>query len=189
MPKKFRSTQPDGTKFECQLECATCSQPTKSGGRCRLRACHGMPMCWMHARKAFKIRAATSLIPNAGRGLFAHDTTAKPNDVVFKKGQYMFPYVGEIMGPEGIDARYGDGSDSTAVYGICDRKQCIDAACVRGWASYINHQPLKRANANYSYRPSLNEFWIKATKNIRNGAEIYCFYGRTYGFQTQHVTK
>lgn len=199
MPKKFRAIQGDGSQFQCALQCATCGEPTKAGHPCKRRACHGMPVCWTHCQKLYHLRTGTSTIPHAGKGLFVKVNSSfvypYPNDVVFRRGDWVCPYVGEHMTMQGIDARYGD--DGEAPYSLCDGNQCVDAACKRGWGSFANHRAHANAeNVQYVLRVTgrgnnrTREFWLKATKNIRNNDEILANYGNIYTMQNgSHSTR
>jgi hypothetical protein len=187
MAPKFRVRYQDGASFGCTLQCATCNAATAAGGSCRLRACQGMPTCWIHTLKLWRVKKAASTVPGGGMGLFVWNPK-HANDVVYQANSWMFPYVGEAMTKAVVDARYP--GDNTATYALCNGNTCVDSACRRGWASYINHRA--KANAEYRYRKigQQNEMWIKAKTSLRHGQEIFCNYGGAYQFHgSQHSTR
>ena len=182
MPKRFQITQTDSKVFNCPLSCATCAQQTRNGQACRKRACHGMPVCWMHARTLYNIRAKPSTVPNVGRGLFAFNPSVG-NRNVFNKGDWICPYGGEAITGAQLDERYG--VDGEAPYALCNGPVCTDAACARGWGSFANHG--RRPNAEYVLHN--NSFWLKALRPIRHDTEIFMDYGEVYGFDVNHTTR
>ena len=190
MPKRFRITQSDNTVFTCSMTCATCSQQTRNGQACRKRACHGMPVCWMHARTIYNISAKQSTIPNAGKGLFAHKPSVgtAAGTPVFNAGDWICPYGGEAKTAAQLDDRYG--VDGEAPYALCNGPVCTDAACVRGWGSFANHArrpTVRRPNAEFVLRD--HNFWLRALRPIRHDSEIFTDYGQVYGFDAIHATR
>jgi len=170
------------TQFSCTIQCQQCQAETTSGKRCSNRTCIDK-YCWIHLRKIKHLRIKKSLLLNAGRGLFADDGT-KSQDIVFKKNDRILSnitlYNGEKVTGKELDKRYGD---DTAPYGIGMGSVYEDGACVRGAGSMANHSP-KQANAKLSFDSKNKVFSVKATKNIKNGQEIYVNYGRDYKFES-----
>jgi SET domain-containing protein len=110
------------------------------------------------------------------------------NDIVFRNGDVIIEYGGEVVSDDTLDDRYGD---YTAPYALKQGSHIEDGACKRGVGSLANHASQSRANARFSFSRSTNKFRLVATKNIRNNKEIFCFYGRDYRFNepTSHITK
>ena len=123
-----------------------------------------------------------STIPNAGNGLFA--------DIDFAKNGLITEYEGE----EEADAdakrkHYRDIThhitrhDGRLIHGLKDPTQAIG----RGGASFANDpKEAGRYNAKYFWRPdpatsgTTNKVFLKATKDIRKGDEIFVSYGTSY---------
>ena len=171
MPYRYTFSAPGEFSFACSLQCQQCGVVKADGSRCRNRVCVGVPYCHVHLfyKKHLKIKPST--IPGAGKGLFA----ARPNagdDIVFRRGDVVVEYGGESIDRATLDHRYGR---YTAPYGLQRRADLFEnAACKRGAGSLANHKPLSQANARYSVgRDRMN---LVATKNIRNGQEIFCCY-------------
>lgn len=144
----------------------------------------GTPVCWQHTRKEYGIKTMQSLIPNAGLGLFAIKD--------FYIRDWICPYVGELVSDECLTDRYGD---DTAPYATDHVDGAIDSACMRGTASLANGlftaNGISRAkrfhNAQIVYNPD-GIIWVRATKRINNGSEIYIHYGRQYRLEGNHTT-
>lgn len=173
--------------WACRLECDQCDHIRPNGVRCRNRACLGTPTCWTHTISKYGVRAKASTIPGAGKGLFA--TRA------FKAGDWICPYIGEPITQECLDNRYP--GDMTAPYAEQIPGGFVDSACVRGIGSisnalFTNNGRCRSASQHNSvmrYRPSLRQVWLKATRGVQSGAEIFNWYGNTYRLEDGHVTK
>lgn len=177
-----------GSYFTCPLQCEQCSFIIPGKHRlCRNKVCIGVDdisYCSSHLRKVKHLRIRKSVIANAGRGLFADHIS---NDIVFKKGDRILKYVGEIVSRDVIFNRYGL---YTAPYAILVSKKhdiYIDAACKRSVASLINH-PISPQRPNVKFINGRHGIWIQALRHIKNGEELYVNYGTEYtlkqGFHT-----
>jgi SET domain-containing protein len=116
-------------------------------------------------------------------GLFVFDTSQWPNEIVFRSGNRICPYFGEIINKAELDQRYGD---HTAPYGIelsADRFQ--DRAAQRGIGTLINHTT--RAASNCRFTNNRQFITITATKPIRNDQELLISYGNDYLFNEPGV--
>ena len=144
----------------------------------------GLPMCFLHRRKEYKISVKPSTIANAGKGLFA-DNNTNNNDVVFREGNKVCPYYGETLNKQQMDARYG--LTKTAPYAIQLREDetSLDSAVKRGVGSLINHKARSYANMRFSLNRPKTEINLVATKNIRNKQELFVPYGGDYRFNEQ----
>ena len=184
MPKKFLYP---ATGFSCQLESHRCEANTRTGNQCRRRAVIGSSpaLCWNHLLKEKHLRIATSLLANAGKGLFAFDITKDVGEIVFKRGDYIVEYGGEPITQDVLNQRYGIG---TAPYGVEVKKgrSFEDGACRRGVGSHSNTF-VRNQNARLGIgRGGIVKLY--ATKVIRNGEEIYVGYGKAYKY-AGHVTR
>lgn len=200
MPKKFKffikSESDVVPHFQCQLQSQVCEGTTKRGDRCKRKVIIGLPLCWSHLLSEKHLRIKDSLIPHAGKGLFVEDKTKANGAIIFKKGDKIVDYVGEIVTMQELDARYGEVN--TAPYGVEINKKANrfeDAACRRGAGSLIN-QGTESGATKYNCELSLggrrkDRVIIKATANIKNGKELYTDYGHQYSFDddTRYFTR
>lgn len=183
MPKKFRFFVNDTLQFSCNLASERCVGHNKNGAQCKRATLIGSNYCWTHLRSQFHLRIKDSTIPGAGKGLFADDPTQPAGAVVFRKDDTLIGYRGEVISKQELDERYG--GDYTAPYALqVNRNTCIDAACVRGVASTADASP---NNTNSRFSVHHNTASLKATKNIRNGEEIFVSYGRAYRLHEEGV--
>jgi len=166
--------------FSGDLKCGQCTAESESGERCSRRVCTGRKMCWQHTRSKLHLKVDKSKIAGAGKGLFAFRSKkrglspqqlAKP---VFKKGDKIAKYSGQVISAATLEDRYGD---YTAPYALQVGDKIIDAALDRGIGSIFNHKPPSRSNAKFT-----NTGKIIAKKPIKDGSEIYVDYGDEYKF-------
>jgi len=187
----------DGYKFEMKtidtqqpifsgdLEQHRCEASTTSGEKCRRMVTIGLPYCFQHRKTKRKVKTATSGIRDAGRGLFAFQPRAK-NGIVFRKDDVIAKYIGEYTTRDETNLRYGT---KTAPYALeISPTKVIDASLKRGLGSLANSKRLKR-DCNAKLTATAGAGYLKATKNIRHGEEIYVYYGNDYEFDTEHSTK
>jgi len=174
MPYTFDFQAPDAD-FSCGIETKRCRGIAKSGNRCKRLVAIGTPLCFQH-RKDIKVKPSS--IPDAGKGLFAHNKSKPANEVIFKRGTVITQYGGEKnLTKEDIDDRYGN---NTAPYGVkYANNRYEDAACERGVGSLANKGTGGQINAKL-YPNGRGSIFLKATKNIRNNREILLSYGRQY---------
>ena len=176
--------------FRCQLACVQCTATKVDGGNCTRKSCIGIPLCYMHLLREKKLRIKQSTIPGAGKGLFAMDKHAGANEIIFRIGDKIVVYNGEVVTHAELNRRYGDRF--TAPYAVSEGRAVVDAACTRGVGSIANYATGgKRNNAQFSYNRRTKLFTLVATKNIRNGAEIFVTYGRAYRLhdRASHTTR
>ena len=176
MPKYFHfhiDTEHMTHHFDAQMSTERCTYMKKNGEQCKNNVIIGQPYCWIHERIGNNLKIARSLIEDAGLGLFAWNGTGN-RDVVFKKGEIICPYYGEIIDEEELIRRYA------APYGIEIKAHEIyeDAALQRGIGSLVNHWPRKKnVRFSVSRQKRVN---VVALKKIRNGEELYASYGKEY---------
>lgn len=197
---KFKFNAPQKPTFSCNLECNRCTATAENGQRCKLRTCIGVPLCWIHNRKNKHLAIKPSTIAGAGKGLFAIRTKTKgltqaqKDAPIFKKDQVITKYEGQEITNAELRARYDKQTppvvEYTAPYAFAFRHNdeviIVDSACKRGIAALANAKPHNRANAKLTSRGNLT-----ATKNIRDGQEIFTSYGKSYKMNepTSYSTK
>lgn len=196
MVHKFIFSIPPDHEFKCDLRSFRCTGQTKSGSRCRKRVVFGVDLCWMHLLSTKHLRILPSLIPNAGKGLFALDRSKDPNAIIFRKGDIIGTYIGDGPLTEAqIDARYTDDVTGPYTFELGRSKTFIDSACKRGYGSLINQGNSPSMNnvqfydgfntVNGQRRPVIK---FRAIKNIRNNQELYGSYGEIYQFEDNYRT-
>jgi hypothetical protein len=165
-----------GEVFQCRLQCNQCGAQTRSGRPCRNRVCVGTPTCHQHRANA---RVGPSLIPGAGKGLFAKRDYAV--------GDLIGVYTGEVVSYDVIDNRYGGGNNTNAPYAVHTNirsnrypaGRAIDSACRRGLMSLANSSNNRRdANARFAYHRGVMR--VRAARPINRGDEILIYYGAAY---------
>lgn len=131
MPTYFHFHSNDGEHvFNAPLQCMQCTAMTKNGARCRRRTCIGLPMCRAHLKSELKVEIRPSSIPQAGMGLFVASKEHEDGAVVFKRGDRIVPYHGEIIDDDEVTRRY---EGFTAPYGLeIKRNRIEDGALKRG---------------------------------------------------------
>lgn len=170
----YRYALPDNTaQFQCSIDCVQCYVIGANGKRCRNRTCKTVPLCWMHLWKNYNVRVQPS--PLHGSGLFANRRGAKPGEVVFKTGDNIIFFGGEVLTDEVASNRYDFGGyDNTVPYGtittINGHDYPVDEACRRSAAIYSNYAKGKKVNATTEVVNDM--LWLVATKTIRQGQEI-----------------
>ena len=175
-------------QFRGSLACERCQGKTKGGSQCSRKTCIGSGWCHIHLLNEKHLKIQTSTIPNAGKGLFVMSKVVAENAIVFKVGSKIIEYDGELVDADTLQERYGD---ETAPYGIhINRDRFEDGAIHRGVGTLVNQSP-RTAMTNARFGVSRNRIVLFATKNIRNGQEIYVRYGSEYRFDenTQYATK
>ena len=168
-------------RFDGKLKTVRCSQMKKDETQCKNKVTIGVSVRHIHNKTKYNVRKRKSLIEEAGLGLFAFDPKLAKDSksIVFRKGDKIVPYEGEIIDKDELEDRY---DITTAPYTVLVKKdKYIDSALVRGIGSLINHMP-KKKNCKFSVSHVKGTVNIIATKNIRNNDEIYLSYGRQYKF-------
>lgn len=182
------------------LTCMRCVHVNESTGkRCKRETCLTLPVCWQHLKSDYKLRVGrTTLRDTQGTrlnflGLFACDTAQPRSSVVFERGDYIVPYIGELVDAETLEARYPDTEVAPYVERV-GRNRFIDAGPMRGVASISNMcapwlafkpdgvTPMCTNNVIIESRGvGSNSFpFLKAARSIKNGDEIFANYGPAY---------
>ena len=182
MPYKFTFKVDDNHEFTCVLHSEQCQFIKQNGDRCKLKTILGSPYCFIHLKYHFHLTIKPSLIPNSGKGLFAFDPKKDANAIIFKKGDKIMEYKGELITNDELEERYGN---KTAPYSVKINKDLYqDCSCKRGSASIANTYP---NHNNATLLVHRKKVFIKATKNIRNNEEIYLSYGRNFRLNEENV--
>ena len=125
-------------------------------------------------------------VHKAGVGLFAFDSKQDDNAIIFKSGDKICDYNGEIIDDDELQKRYGD---KTAPYTVQIKNDVYeDAATHRGIGSLINSSSGTQHKVSCRFSAGKDKkAHIIATKNIRNNEELFISYGRNYKFNESNV--
>lgn len=177
MVKQFVFYSRGYEEFRCPIEIRSCSHHG-----CNILSDIGFEFCRTHLETDMHLQIKPTSLPGGNfLGLFASDGTNNTNTVVFKKGKkgakhgdFITAYNGEILTIDEMFDRYR-GRIAGPYCAHLNEDNVIDSACLRGVGSMINHKTVSGgANARiYIYR---NEIRIAATKDIKNGDEIFINY-------------
>ena len=154
-------------------ECVQCSAETKTKNRCKNITCIYSEFCSIHTKQLFDLAIKPSNIKESGKGLYTF--------VAIKKGDKIAKYTGKMMSDEEFEA-------NPSPFGLEVKKNTlIDARSTQsGLTRYANScrkgDNCKGNNSKFSisHRTNPPTVWLKATKNIKAGEEIYVPYGKAY---------
>jgi len=105
------------------------------------------------------------------------DKTAGNNDIIFRTGDVICQYNGQVINAQQRTARYGN---KTAPYSVEVNNTCsIDSACKRGVGSIASNNAGNN-NAKLAVDRTNKRASLKATKTIRNNTEIFLSYSSSY---------
>jgi hypothetical protein len=152
-------------------KCDRCTGITKTGQVCKLRTCIRLPYCFIHARKILYLEVKSSTIPNGGCGLFTTKDRSK-NDKIAE-------YIGESLSVSEYKTRY---PHENGKYVLQIKKGLYsNAKCIRGIAAMANTKKNKSdCNAFFSVSFKTGTASLKLSKNIKQGDEIFVYYGKEY---------
>jgi hypothetical protein len=194
MPMKFSFTGPNSA-FSCNLQCNTCTAQTKGNVQCKKRSCIGAPLCWIHLLKDKHLRIKASGLRiagvNPGKGLWVIDKGSAPNATIYRTGDEIIAYFGQIIDEDILNERYDQNTAPYALRHFLNGNIYEDGACKRGTGTMIN-QARTRAGANVRFkikrpRGAENYAMITATKNIKNNKELFLWYGNEFQFNEPGV--
>lgn len=197
----FRFYNQDGkVHWEAPLVEKRCKSILHNGDRCRNMTALVHPYCIECLPRKFNVSIRDSnLGPKVGKGLFVTDYSKKLGDVVFEKGDYICPYLGEFVSKNELQRRYCESSTRpevttiTTPYAFNTGKYDIDGALYRGPAVYANDAKGSgyRNNSSLEFDEDSKKLKLYATRKIRNGEEILTSYGSGYwrGFHLPFETK
>ena len=156
--------------------------------QCAKNVVIGSGYCSAHLKQLYGLSIGPSKIDGAGLGLFATRNIRAclkeeaPDYCTGKKGERCsIPYWGQVISSKEGDERYG--KSTTAPYGLAirDSTNFVDAACLRCFASLINHASKGfKANCAFIQREGDSFPSIEIMKPIKKGEELYVSYGRNY---------
>lgn len=123
----------------------------------------------------FDLKVKKSTLPGAGKGLFTKEN--------IKKGELVCEYEGELITWKEAIIR-NDKNKGGYVYYISD-KVCIDAFHYKKtFGRYANDAAgltrIKGLRNNSVYFEKKKKVFIKATRNIPAGSEVFVSYGKEY---------
>ena len=175
-----------GDNFDHKLYTEQCSFIKPNNTRCKSRVCIGLPYCWLHEQNVNHLKIKQSTIPGAGKGLFCYNPNSPDDAIIFKKDTKICPYYGQIIDTEELINRYGN---KTAPYGLELKKGLYDDGAIkRGIGTLINHCNNKsKCNCRFSVKQDKTDCYIVATKNIKNGSELFINYGNNYKFDENDI--
>lgn len=174
----------DEIQYRTQVQSLQCADNTKKGMRCKRNCVIGSPFSATHLAYNHHLRIKPSQIPNAGKGLYCCDPlSSDSHEVLFKKGETIVKYVGELINHAELVERY---SHYTPPYVVgVSANSYEDGARICGIGSLANTNP---GHQNATLSVYNGKASLKATKNIKNGEEIYLSYGREYRLHQPEVT-
>lgn len=186
---KFFFYENEQVKYDCVVDCKQCEAIANNGNRCRMKTCFSLPFCHIHLSKQYGVRVRNSTIPGAGRGLFATKD--------FNRNDIICPIWGKEKSPEQVQNDYGANITPPYVVELTRRKQ-VDGACHKYVGQMANTQlgadgksSLRKSNASISvnHRAMPYKLFIKASKPIKAGDEIFVYYGESYGIPMNYEYK
>ena len=174
----------------CCAQCTYRGVQGIPGKRCQRITCVVGPYCWQHTAKVYGVRIQPSTIPEAGKGLFAIRR--------FERGALIAPYKGEVYKnrrelEQATGTNTAEARDLTAEYVIgTENDKFINAYATNSSpARYANHKEGHDrghlANAKFWEDGSNHEVWLRATRPIAAGSEIFVDYGRDYWNELQNT--
>jgi hypothetical protein len=172
--------------YDQRLQSNQCEEINANGQRCRKKVVMGAPYCNIHLKHKHYLVIRDSTIQNAGKGVFVFHPKKEEDDIIFKKGDRICYYEGEVLTHDQFLDRYSN-ADKTAPYTVqLHKNKYEDGALKRGIGSMINHKPTAQCNCKLSISHN-NRAQIIATKNIYNYEELFINYGRSYQFNEAGV--
>ena len=97
MPYEFTFKINNNIQFQAFLQTKRCICISKNGNRCGKRVVIGAPYCWIHLLYQKHLRVEESNIPDAGIGLFALDKSEPDNAIIFRPGDKIITYDGQVI--------------------------------------------------------------------------------------------
>jgi hypothetical protein len=157
---------------EIQMPTQRCTADTKQGKQCGQRTQHG-EYCWIHLSQLHGARIKSSLVPNAGKGLFANRN--------FKKGEVIGNYTGDIVR---IDKLSSDKNLPRSAY-ILELTETlgIDAARTNTSEGRMVNDARRsgfKNNVKFSANQRNKTAKLIALRTIKKGEEFLISYGRNY---------
>lgn len=179
-------------KLTCELKRRQCQYIRADGTQCGTLIRKGHPYCPFHTRKVWQVRMDTVDDEDA---IFAEKS--------FKCGEWIVPFIGEHINGDCVMRRYVNGPitapylvedrqgpplpsfiDDLVKENICEFTggSYVDAACLRGIGAMARVKPFVSPDVNVEivrrrwHTPISwmdDSLWLRATKNIEKGEEIF----------------
>ena len=157
------------------------------------------PYCFDCLPRHLRVAVRPSTLgPNVGFGLFASDPERPLGEIVFHKGDYICPYLGEKLDRLDLEQRYCGAVNGTTVcsvnapYAFSTHRGFFDGALLRGPAVYTNDARGSQLKNNSLIRMDeyMDRLFLYAMCDIGNGWEILTEYGDDYwnGFKLPFET-
>jgi hypothetical protein len=187
MVKYFHWHIPDlDIYYDKPLQSNRCEEIKPDGHQCRRKVVMGAPYCNIHLKYKHFLVIRDSTIQNAGKGVFVFHPQKQEDEIIFKKGERICYYEGEVLTHDQFLERY-TAHDKTAPYTVqLHNNKFEDGALKRGIGSLLNHKRMSGCNCKLSISHN-NRAQIIATKNIYNYEELFINYGRSYRFNEAGV--
>jgi len=147
-------------------------------GQCGRKIARLQPFCNECYPNYYYVQVRKSTIPGAGFGLFCNEAGVKEGDVVFKEGNFIAPYFGEILTKKQFDKRY-EGSVS-CVYTMMEDEVYYDSCLYRGATAYSNDSSISGIEPNAYFDKFEDIIGIVASRDIVQGEELFTTYGDDY---------
>lgn len=175
--------QENGLKFTAPLARMACVGPCATRPAVQI----GIPYCEACRRSELGVSVRASGVEGAGLGLYAYaPPPAGPDTLVFTPGAHIVWYDGsedmvlcEAIDQTELERRYGTGDGTSAPYVVprsIDR-MFLDGAITRMVGALANTRLDPAAcNAEFVEDVTVRRVWVRATKEIMNGDEIFVDY-------------
>lgn len=181
---------------QCNAMVGRSRDGSRHGYRCPNMSKLGLPYCWQHLGSLMHIKLARSQVPEHDgpqkKGVFAF-RKGKDKAPVFRKGEKICDYTGEVLSPDQMRERYGQLA-APYVEKVTDRhgrKKFIDSAIKRNAVSHAADRtrtdPALKPNAKFVPVPQQEQLKVIALKDIYPGEEIFLNYGNQYWNTQQNV--
>lgn len=169
-----------GTNFSCRMRSMPCCAKSNKGNPCRRKVVKGLFLCFQHTTSLLGLRVDQSKINPSMQGLFICSNNHDQGEIVFRKNDEICPYFGEIISKKTLDQRYH--GKTTAPYALqITANKFIDSACLQSIGAKANTgRGTFKNNAKFRVQHSRPFARIVATKNIKNGEEVFVSYGGAY---------
>ena len=170
-----------------------CGATTVSQARCKRRTIATSPYCYQHARSVQGLQVKKSKIPQADKGLFAAREFKKDERIGEYTGKRTVAapadmktndYIAEVKTKaEGIE--YIDGKDPTksGILRYANDCRAQNKECSTNNSKFYYHRepgPKPRNRRHKPINPNKTRMYVKATRKIKKGSEIYLGYGADY---------
>jgi hypothetical protein len=148
-----------------------CEGLDRDGSQCERYTEHGI-YCSQHLKSIDNLKIRRSTIPEAGLGLFTTIDRERGTNICTYAGRIIIDLenTSTVEGPYVLQV----GKNNPQVY--------IDAARTNScYGRYANSGGSRRNNCQLIYDRINRKAWLRATKKIKAGSELFTAYGRSYG--------